>query len=327
LVFCLNSVNGNLLWQTSYPAKAVSSHGAGPRATPAIDENYVYTFGRSGDLICWNLFDGKEIWRKNVADEGGKEPSWGHSSSPLVLDNNVLVQGGGSARTIAYDKKTGKVAWRSGQGLAGYAALTRMNLSGKSAVLAFHGRGLAALDEDTGAELWNVPWETSYDVNATTPLVIDNKVFITSGYGKGCQLLKVGPTRAEILWKNDILSSIHSDPYVIKGYLYGYSGDSYQNKGAFKCLELSTGLEKWTTNEIGWGTCISVDDHLICCDIKGNIFLIKPSPEEFIKITEMKSALGNVKGPVWTMPIIANGLLYLRFKQRLVCYDLMNSNV
>jgi outer membrane protein assembly factor BamB len=262
-----------------------------------------------------------------VTSEGGKEPTWGHCSSPLIWANQVLVQGGGSGRTIAYDKKTGDVLWKSGQGPAGYAALNTIDIEDKPAVLAFHGKGLAALDITTGTELWNMPWETDYDVNATTPIVFENKVFITSGYGTGCQLLVIDPSSAEILWRNESFSSIHSDPYVIDGYLYGYSGDSYQNKGAFKCLDLSTGLEKWATNEIGWGTCIYVDDHLLCCDIKGNIFLIKPNPEKFIKITEVKGALGNVKGPVWTMPVIANGLLYLRFKQRLVCYNLMNSNV
>jgi len=323
LVFCLDPANGGLLWQASYGAEATSSHGAGPRATPAIDDDRVYTFGRSGDLVCWGLADGRELWRANVTDEGGEEPTWGHASSPLILGGRVIVQGGGTARAIAYDKMTGEVAWKGSPGLAGYAALTTMDVAGKTAVLAFHGKGLAALDAGNGDELWSVPWETSYDVNAGTPVVVGDSVFVTSGYGTGCMLLKAGRSAAQILWQSTVIASQHSDPYAIDGFLYGYSGDSSQNRGAFKCVSLSDGGEQWSTDEMGWGTCAFVDGHLLCCDIKGNLFLMRPEPDRFVKVSEMPVALGDIRGPVWTRPIVANGLLYLRFKQRLVCYDLM----
>lgn len=323
LIFALNPADGNLLWQASYSAKAAATHGAGPRATPAIDEDRVYTFGRSGDLVSWALFDGKELWRANVADEGGKEPTWGYASSPLILGTRIIVQGGGTARTIAYDKITGKVAWKSGRGPAGYAAVTRMDVAGKPMVLAFHGKGLAALEADNGDELWSVAWETPYDVNASTPIAIGDSVFITSGYGTGSMLLKAGSTGAEIVWRSKVIASQHSDPYVIDGFLYGYSGDSFQNRGAFKCVSLEDGAEKWATDEMGWGTCVFVDGHLLCCDIKGNVFLMRPDPDRFVKVTEMRNALGDISGPVWTRPVVANGLLYLRFKQRLVCYNLV----
>ena len=95
-----------------------------------------------------------------------------------------------------------------------------------------------------------------------------------------------------------------------------------QNKGAFKCLELASGKEKWTTNKMGWGTCTYVDGHLLCLDIKGNLFLMKPDSEQFVKVTNLPKALGDVEGPVWTLPVVANNKLFLRFKQRLVCYSL-----
>jgi len=322
-VFCLKPDDGSLLWYQSYYAKAKTTHGSGPRATPFIDKNRVYTFGRNGDLACWNLLDGEALWRKNVSDEGGKEPTWGHSSSPLVIDNLVIVQGGGDCRTIAYDKMTGKVIWKSGSGLPGYAAVSEINIGGINTLLAFHGKGLAAVTVDKGTELWNVNWPTSYDVNATTPVVIGDRVFITSGYGTGSMLLKVEANRVDSLWRSEAFASIHSDPYVIDGYIYGYSGDSFQNKGAFKCIEVRSGNEKWSTNEIGWGTCVLVDGYLLCSDIKGNIALVKPDPNEFKLVTSLTSALGDIKGPVWTTPVVANGHLYLRFKQKLICYDIV----
>ncbi|MBN2410398.1 PQQ-like beta-propeller repeat protein [candidate division KSB1 bacterium] len=322
LIFCLDPRDGRLLWHSSYKSKAVSSHGAGPRATSFIDNDRVYTFGRSGDLACWNLSDGDEIWRRNITDEGGKEPTWGHSSSPLILNDLVIVQAGGAAGTIAYDKHSGTVAWKSGQNIAGYAAITGWPKPEFPAVLSFHGKGLAAIDARNGEVLWNVPWETQYDAHATTPVVTGDFVFITSGYKTGCQLLKADGSGAEILWRNNTIESMHSDPYVIDGFLYGYSGQSYQNRGVFKCVTLQDGVEKWSTGEMGWGTCVFVDDHLLCCDIKGNIFLMKPHPDKFILATKLNKALGDVRGPVWTKPVVANGFLYLRFKQRLICYAL-----
>lgn len=320
LVFCLNAADGSLLWKTNYPADATSNHGMGMRATPYIDEDRIYTFGRNGDLVCWNLNDGEKLWHKNVKDEGGAEPKWGHSSSPLVSGEKVLVQGGGTACVIAYNKLNGEVIWKSGQRNAGYAPIVPVTLGDREAYLVFHGNGLAAVAADSGTELWNIAWKTPFGVNATTPLVISDKVFITSGYKTGAQLLEVSDTQAKPVWTNKAIAAHHSDAYVIDGFLYGYSGQSLQNKGAFKCIELADGTVKWSTNEMGWGTCVHVDDHLMCIDIKGNLFLMKPNPEKFVKVTELPKALGNVKGPVWTLPVIANDMLYLRFKQRLVCY-------
>ena len=149
-------------------------------------------------------------------------------------------------------------------------------------------------------------------------------VFISSGYGTGAQLLKVSRTQAEVLWQNKAVASHHSDPYILDGHIYGFSGQSNQNKGAFKCLSLADGSEVWSTNEMGWGTCMLADGHLVCLDIKGNLFLMKPDPDAFVPVTRLPLALRDVEGPVWTRPVAANGRLYLRFKQKLVCYDLVN---
>jgi outer membrane protein assembly factor BamB len=254
LVFCLDAEEGTMLWQGSYAAEANTSHGSGPRATPYIDDDRVYTYGKSGDLVCWSLFDGEELWTTNVSFEGGALPQWGLSSSPLVLGDLVIVQGGGSARTVAYDKMTGKVIWKSGNGLAGYAAVTKMDIDAKTVILSFHGGGIAAIDAKNGSELWNMPWETPWNVNATTPITIGGRVFITSGYKTGGAMLKASLDGAETLWQNETISSQHSDPILIDGLLYGYSGDSSQNKGSFKCVDTENGAEIWATNDMGWGT-------------------------------------------------------------------------
>jgi len=162
LIFCINAENGELIWLGSYEAEASCSHGPGTRATPFIDENRVYTFGRSGDLVCWQLEDGKMLWRKNVKDDGGIEPSWGFSTTPLVLDNKVIVQGGGSALTIAYDKETGDILWKSMKGDVGYSAAIPMKIDNEIKLLIYHGTGLSCLNPIDGTELWTVPWPTEF---------------------------------------------------------------------------------------------------------------------------------------------------------------------
>jgi outer membrane protein assembly factor BamB len=323
LVFCINADNGELIWTKSYETEAGTSHGPGARATPVIDDNKVYTFGRSGDLVCWMLEDGKLVWKKNIKELGGVEPQWGCSSTPFIFENKVIVQGGGKALVVAYNKINGDVIWKSMEGDAGYSAPAIILVENEPKLLIYHAKALSLLNPSDGKELWRTPWETDYGVNATTPLVENSIVFHTAGYGMGGQALEVKKNGFSIKWKNDVIASQHSDPIVIDGYIYGYSGESSGRDGKFKCVEMATGKEIWSTDEIGWGTIIYADGYLICFDIKGNLYLVKPNPKEFQKIGEIKKAMEDVTNPAWTAPVIANGKLYLRYLQRLVCFNLM----
>jgi outer membrane protein assembly factor BamB len=322
LVFCLHAHTGEMIWHTSYEADAGESHGPGARATPFIDNDRVYTFGRSGDLTCWNLYDGKKIWQKSVMDIGGEEPEWGHSSSPLVYGNHVIVQGGGKALVCAYDKINGELAWKSLEGKAGYAAPVPIRLDEEEFLLVFHGGGLSLIHPKDGKENWNTPWITDYGVNATTPVYENNLVFITSGYGKGGQAIKAGKEKLNVEWTNQAIASHHSDPILIDGYIYGYSGQSNNNRGDFKCIELATGKEIWTTKDFGWGTVVYVDGHFLALDIKGNLYLFKADNSGYTKVAELKKAIPSVQNPAWTIPVVANGKLYLRYMQHLICYDI-----
>ena len=325
LVFCLDSETGALVWHGSYDAESEAKHGPGSRATPCIDGDRVYTFGRSGDLVCWQLLDGKMLWRVNVRDDGGQMPIWGHASSPLVHGETVIVQAGGEATAIAYDKTTGKVAWKwaSPDGRAGYAAPRPMQVGDATQLLIFHATGLAGLTPD-GKKIWNVTWDTQYGVNAATPVVAGDTVFITSDYDQGCAAVNVAERGARITWENENIQSHHADAAIVDGYVYGYSGKSNQNRGDLVCLKLADGAEQWRTREIGHGTMIQVDGHLLCLGGKGDLFLVRPDPGGFKKVAEMPGALPHVGKHAWTRPVIANGRLYLRYRQTLICYDLVN---
>jgi outer membrane protein assembly factor BamB len=322
LVFCINSDTGELIWLGSYEAEAEIVHGPGSRATPFISDNRVYTFGRSGDLVCWQLEDGKLLWRRNVRDDGGSEPRWGYSTTPLVFQNMVIVQGGGNATVIAYDKISGNLIWKSMQGDAGYAAVIPMTIGNEVRLIIYHGTGLSCLNPVDGKELWTAPWATKYRVNATTPLIYNDVIFHTSNYDMGCEALKVSGKGYSVLWKNKVMKAQHSDPILIDRYIYGYSGESLRNVGEFKCIELYTGKEMWSTDQIRQGTTTFADGYLVCLDLKGNLFLIKPDPSCFKKIDEIKAAIEDVKNPAWTVPVIANGKLYLRYLQKLICYKI-----
>ncbi len=322
LVFCLNSENGTLIWKGYYEAQSGDSHGPGARATPVIDDQKVYTYGRSGDIACWQLFDGQLLWKKNVKEIGGEEPDWGLSSTPVILDDKVIIQGGGKALVIAYDKKNGDVKWKSLEGASGYSAALNVNIDSTKFLLVYHAKALSCLNTENGKEIWRIPWETEYGVNATTPAVEGNIVFHTSGYGKGGQAIKMSADKYDILWKNTAIAAQHSDPIIIDGYIYGFSGESSSMKGDFKCLELKSGKEMWTTNELGMGTCIYADGYIICFDIKGNLHLFKPVPQNFEKLATFEKAMTDVSKPAWTAPAIANGRLYLRYMQKIICYNI-----
>lgn len=322
LVFCLNAETGELIWTGSYESPALTPHGKGARGTPFIDNDRVYTFGRSGDLACWNLIDGKMIWKKSVVDEGGIEPDWGYSISPFVFENKVIVQGGGDALIVAYDKMSGELIWKSLTGKAGFSSAMPIKLNEETFLLIFHGMGLSCINPINGSELWMLPWETDYGVNATTPIVNGDMVFFTSGYGMGSQAIKASKEKYKVIWTNPDFAAQHSDPILIDGFLYGYSGQSTSNKGKFRCIEFLTGKEMWSTNKMGNGTTVFVDGYLLCMDYKTNLFLVEPDPNHFNLISSMDNALENVRYLAWTPPVVANGKLYIRYLQSLVCFDL-----
>jgi outer membrane protein assembly factor BamB len=320
LVFCLNSETGGLIWKGSYEVKTNTNHGPGARATPFIDNDKVYTYGRSGDLVCWNLSDGKILWHKKVGDSGGVEPDWGYSSSPLVFGNMVIVQAGGKALAIAYNKLTGEVLWTSGAGFGRYAPLNV--LKADSSLLLFSGEALSGINRVTGTINWTVSWIVDYKVNATMPVSEGNIVFVTSGYSKGCMAVKVENGKANVIWESKAIEGQQADPVILNGYVYGYSGNTSVNKGNLVCLRLSDGREMWKSTEAGSGTLAFADGYLVCLDIKGNLYLVEANPEKFILSAVMKNAIPNVKHPAWTAPVIANGKLYLRYLQNLICYDI-----
>ncbi|MBN8217228.1 MAG: PQQ-like beta-propeller repeat protein [Spirochaetes bacterium] len=322
LVFCLESRTGALLWVSGYAATNQDNYGTGPRATPTIDGDLVYTVGRGGDLVAWRLADGAPVWKRSLVADGGAEPEWGFSASALVSGDRLFLQGGKEIQAVAYHKKTGEVLWKTAGGIGSYSSPVLAGFGGEASLLVLHGEGLAAFAPETGAKRWELPFKTANGNNITTPVVDGPWIFVSAAYSMGGLGIVATNGSARIAWRTKDLQAHHTDPQLIDGHVYGYSGFSKQNRGDFKCLDLATGRTLWKSDAIGCGTAIRVEDKLLCLDHKGNLFLVKPDPKGLVVLTAFPKAIPGVQELSWTKPVLADGLLYLRYRQRLICYRL-----
>lgn len=333
--------DGKPLWQQSYiggynAQSDPSWHGT--RATPTIENGKIYTYGGTGDLVCRDTADGKEIWHINVLKEtNAKVLEWGEASSPLIVGDSIYVQGGigkGAAIAIAVNKLDGKTIWTSeatgaadgknkmngGTG-GGYAAITLETVGGTKQLMVLGGIAVYGMDPATGKTLWQEPWLTAYDVNATTPVYLEPKLFIATGYDRGCMMLDLSPTGAKKLFESKVMSSKFQQVILDRGYLYANSG------GALKCLNWADGKKAWEltkqkSESLGdGGSIVRFGDYLILLGERGKLTLGKATPEGYTRISTVDHIVEG-KNNVWATPTIANGKLYVKGIEELLCLDI-----
>ncbi len=321
LIFCLDPKTGALLWMKKFPMPADINYGRGPRATPLIVGDFVYTISRTGVMYCLALFDGALAWEFDSRKEGGKPHTWGLASSPVLFKNTIIMQVGGASLLYALDKKTGKIIWRSEAGFGSYATPVLIEVKGAAQLAVFFRDSISGFNPVDGKKLWNMPWGKNNDLNITTPVFDNGKLFVTTFYTES-GLLDLTTAEPSILWKNKKFGAHHTDPFITDGYIYGYTGFSSQNSGSFMCLSLKDGSIQWQSGEMGWGTCIMADGYLVCQDNKGALFLVKPDPKKLIVVTKFPAAMPEVKTRTWTKPVIAQDMIYLRHGNWLLAYKL-----
>jgi outer membrane protein assembly factor BamB len=308
-VVCLDVRTGKVAWKHEFPlAPDPNMFEGGPRSTPTIDGNVVYTLSHQGDLWALNAGTGKPIWYKHLQkDFGGRRPGWGYAGSPTIEGNLVLIDSGGEgSSTLALNKTTGALVWKSGSDKAGYASVVVADLGGKRTVLVFKSDALVGLDLKDGREQWRTAWKTDYGVNAATPIVIGDSVLITSGYGTGAALLEIGSGGVTQKWRNKSLRSHFNSPVVHQGHVYGIDGNA--GGGNLVCLELATGNVKWTEKSVKGGSLILADSKLICLTEKGELVICEATPGGF------KASL---RAPVldkrcWVQPTLSGGRLFVK---------------
>ncbi|MFN0068196.1 MAG: PQQ-binding-like beta-propeller repeat protein [Limisphaerales bacterium] len=308
-VYGFDAESGKELWKHTYEHPLDPKYYVGgPSATPTVDGDTVFALSRRGDLFALDTASGAVRWQKNLAEEiGAKLLEWGFASSPLV-DGDRLILNVGTAGT-AVDKKTGKVVWSTGPDMAGYATAVPMQHGGGKLFLIFSAKQLAAVNAADGKIAWSHPWETSYDVNAADPIVVGpGRVFISSGYGRGGALIEVKGGRPSVVWENKNMRNQMNAGVLVDGHLYGIDGNERGKDTTLRCLEAATGAVKWSFKDPAHGAVSAAGGHLIVLGEKGELMVGKISPAEFKPVARAQ-VLG---GQCWTVPVLANGRLYLR---------------
>ena len=318
VVYCLDAATGAEIWKHTYP-QALDSRQfeGGPGGTPTVDGDRVYTLSHEGDLFCLSAPSGKVVWSKNLQkDFGGRRQRWGYAGSPLIDGNLVILDAGGEgASTVALDKTTGALKWKSGDDVAGYSSPVAFDLAGTRCVAVFKADALVGLNAANGRELWRYPWKTAYGVNAPTPIVSGDKIFITTGYGTGCALLQVRAGEPTEMWRNRNLRSQLGSPVLVQGYIYGIDGNV--GGGELRCLDLASGEIKWKEN-IGGGALIAAGGHLLALNERGELIVAEASPTGYREVSRAQ-VLG---GHCWVAPAVADGKIYCKNNQgSLVCLD------
>jgi outer membrane protein assembly factor BamB len=317
-IYCLDPKTGKQIWKSQYPC---SSGGRfhGPRATPVTDGNKVWMLSRSGDLVCVNLSDGKPVWSKKVLTAGARNLHWGLSSSVLIFGNLAIVNVG--AGGAAYNKNTGAQVWSNATGKGSYATPVPFKFKGKQYIVLFTGKTLCIVQAKNGKKAASFSWPQKHDINAADPIVsADGQyIFATSGYGTGRgALLKFNGRSLKKVWQNKYLKSQFSTPVLYKGVLYGSSGNVGE-RNASCAIDFKTGKKLWSGN-LRFGSLMLAGDMLIYLDEKGKLHYLKANPRKQQLLKSVQVLRG---GKAWTMPVLANGLLYCRNnKGDLVCLNL-----
>jgi outer membrane protein assembly factor BamB len=322
-VECLQAATGKSLWKSDYETQYQDDFNfdPGPRGTPAIEDGRVYTFGADGILSCWELADGKRVWNVDTKVEVKADKGFfGIACSPLLEGDAVILNvGGQDAGIVAFDKSNGKVLWKATQAEAGYSSPIAATIHGKRYILSFTRSGLAGL-EPSGKLLFEYPFRSKNNasVNAATPVVVDDQIFLTASYGTGAALLKFSETGPKEIWANDqSLSAHYATPVYRDGYLYGFHGRQEQ-KCSFRCIEMKTGKVMWEQERFGAGTVILAGDDLLILNESGELIRAAASPEAF-KVKDRAQILGR---DVRAYAALAGGLYFARDKNKVVCVDL-----
>jgi len=285
VVRALDLATGQEIWRLSYTDTAPDNYGFA-RSTPLIYAGKVYTLSRLGSVHCLDAETGTKLWSRNIqTDFGGQKPDYDYSMSPIADGNRlILCPGGNNAAVVALDNNTGQTIWAGGgSDPPGYATPVVADILGVRQYVVVIGASLRGVDANTGQLLWSFRWETHNNINCATPVVTENRVFISSDYDHGCAMVEITAQGPKALWENKELQAHFSSPVVYNGYIYGVG-----NPGFLVCLDPATGTA------------------------------VNAVPTGYEELGQIKP----LDGQSWTAPIIANGKLLVRNRTALVCLDL-----
>jgi len=321
-------LNGRLVWKKpNGPAWSVTVSWAssynGPRSTPTFDNGVVYHLSEAGMLTAFRSKTGDVIWSRDLPkDFSAKVPMYGYAESILIDGDNLYVRTGSlKAYEACLNKRTGKTVWTSGEipGDYGYNSMIIQDFGGFHQVIGATNSLYYSLDAKTGKILWKADFKNKYEINCSDAIVYNEYVFLTSGEGKGCMLIKLKKSgngiATEKVWETELMDNYHGGVVLFNGNLYG-SGSEHRG---WYCLDFLTGSQKWKTN--GSGSLTYADGMVYLLDEKGSMKLVKASPDKFEKTGEFRVPEGGA-GPYWAHPVVCGGRLYLRHADKIFVYSI-----
>ena len=358
VVWALSESDGKEVWATRIgPAlsEGMPQGKEGAGCTPTVDGERLYVLGLAGELACLQVQDGRVLWRKSLpTDFGGVLPTWRYNESPLVDGEKVIcTPGGQEALLVALNKLTGETIWKTPQleapagtpepaeggggrgrpgfrnSAASYSSAIAIDFEGRRQYVQFTSKALIGVAAADGKLLWRYDRPANrMGINCSTPLYHDGRVFAASAYGAGGGLVKLtrgtgGEIKADEVWFSKQMENHHGGVAFIDGGLYGGNGGN--GGGYLACLDFGTGEVLWNERDadkrrVTKGSVAVADGRIYYRTEEGDLILIEPNRKEYTERGRFKQPDRTTK-PAWTHPVIANGKLYVRDQDLLLCFD------
>ena len=315
-VYAFDIKTGTKLWEVPTGRPYREQRGNGPRGTPTIDGDRLYAMAADGKLACLEAVTGEVLWSQNVVQKyGASVIHWGMSESPLVDGNRLIVMPGGpGASVVSLNKLNGELQWKTGSDSAGYSSAIVADVEGVRQILALSGQSAIGILEQNGELLWRYTKVSNGTANIATPIYYDGHVFVSSNYGTGCALLKLGPrTMSEVYFNRDMMNH-YSTSVLVDGTLYGYSNN------ILTAMDFKTGKVLWRNRSVGKGSAIYADKHLYVLGEDGVLGLVEASPSAYKEVSRFEIRKGDY--PTWTPLVISDAKMYLRDQDNLTCFDI-----
>ena len=297
-----------------------NGRGDGPRGTPSIDGDRVYTEGGTGDITCLEAATGKVIWQVTLADLGGRVPGWGFSESPLVEGDLVIITPGGSKGTLAaLDKNTGKLVWQSDEEKqpAHYSSPVAADIGGIRQIVQLARQSCFAVTADKGRLLWKYSGANNGTANVTTPIVHNDHVFVSSSYGTGGGLARIsaadGKQKAEQVYFEKRMANHHGGIVKVGDCMYGFGS------GGLICMEFMTGKIAWSDRSVSKGSLVVADGMLYLLGERQQVALAEATHLGYKE--HGRFSIPNRGFPSWAHPVVTGGRFYIRDQQTLTAYD------
>jgi outer membrane protein assembly factor BamB len=313
--------DGTPKWAHGDDAHYVSTvAGEGPRATPTISRGRVFTLGSTGVLNALALETGRVLWTRNVTtDNDAPQPEWGRSSSPLAVDDLIVVAAGGSngRSLVAYHRDTGTPVWQSGDGPISYSSPHLATLAGVRQILMLNHATVAGHDPATGRVLWQHAWPREQPSVAQPLQLSGDRVLFSAGYGIGSRVLQIsaddrGDLRATLVWESTRMKAKFTNLVARDGFVYGL------DDGVLVCLDPATGERRWKSGRYGHGQVILAGDVLLVQTEEGELVLVEPRPDEHRELARF-AVFGQ---KTWNPPALAGRYLLMRNDAEAVLIEL-----